>query len=98
MALSLLGVLAVVAAASFFYFFGWRDVIRITVAFMFVLTSIGLGWFLAYNLFLYHIKWIREPVQDIFGLRKKPKQSKPITRSLSRLYEDSSPGIHQTDT
>lgn len=59
-------------------------VLRLLVAFLLVAVCIFLGWFLAWKLILVHIPL----VQEICGLRKKPKEPRPTTGRLSRLYSD----------
>ncbi|KAF7816922.1 uncharacterized protein G2W53_030891 [Senna tora] len=56
--------------------------LRPLLAIGFVLFLISFGWFLAWKLVLVHVPL----VQEIFGLRKKPVQSKPPTRRLSKFY------------
>ncbi|KAK3032527.1 hypothetical protein RJ639_036442 [Escallonia herrerae] len=57
--------------------------LRPILAISFVLSVLALGWFLAWKLVLVHVPL----VQEIFGLRKKPVQTKPANRRrLSRFY------------
>lgn len=48
------------------------------------LGSIDAGWVLAWKLVLVHVPL----VQEIFGLRKKPRKPKPRTGRLSRFYNN----------
>ncbi|KAL3830255.1 hypothetical protein ACJIZ3_019057 [Penstemon smallii] len=57
--------------------------LRPILAILFTLSSIFIGWFLAWKLVLVHVPL----VQEIFGLKKKPVNKKPAGgRRLTHFY------------
>ncbi|KAH9756784.1 transmembrane protein [Citrus sinensis] len=65
---------------NYFNLFLLRPILAISFALFFIL----LGWFLAWKLVLVHVPLI----QEIFGMRKKPVNSKPpLRRRFSRFYK-----------